>query len=56
KRVSVTDNERRTIRRRAREYSRKSTDLIPWFYEQYGYYLNQSQISRILSPKYDYLD
>ena len=56
KRKAVSDKERFQIRKRSREHPRSQVDLIKWFYAQSGHKLDQSQISRILSSKYDYLD
>ena len=56
KRKAVSDKERFQIRKRSREHPRSQVDLIKWFYAQSSHKLDQSQISRILSSKYDYLD
>ena len=57
KRRAVTNDQRITIRRRNREHpSTHQGELITWFHQETGYQLDQSQISRILSSKYDYLD
>jgi hypothetical protein len=57
KRRAVTNDERITIRRRNREHpSPHQGELITWFHQETGHQLDQSQISRILSSKYDYLD
>ena len=56
KRKAVSDKERFQIRKRSRDHLRSQVDLIKWFYVQSGHKLDQSQISRILSSKYDYLD
>jgi hypothetical protein len=56
KRKAVSDKERFQIRKRSREHPGSQVDLIKWFYAQSGHKLDQSQISRILSSKYDYLD
>ena len=57
KRRAVTNDERITIRRHNREHpSPHQGELITWFYQETGHQLNQSQISQILSSKYDYLD
>ena len=57
KRRAVTNDERITIRRRNREHpSTYQGELIAWFHQETGHQLDQSQISRILSSKYDFLD
>jgi hypothetical protein len=57
KRRAVTNDEQITIRRRNREHpSIHQGELITWFHQETGHQLDQSQISRILSSKYDYLD
>jgi hypothetical protein len=56
KRTAVTDNDRIRLRKRHREHPCQQTDLINWFYQETGHRLDQSQVSRILSSKYDSLD
>jgi hypothetical protein len=56
KRKAVTDDERKIIRKRAREHPCHQSEPTNWFYQERGHQLDQSQISRILSSKYDYLD
>jgi hypothetical protein len=56
KRKGVTDSERAIIRKRAKEHPGKQSELINWFFQEHGHTLNQGQVSRILSSKYDYVD
>lgn len=56
KRKALTDDDRRVIRKRARDDLGTQNDLITWFQVERGHKLDQSQISRILSLKYEYLD
>lgn len=56
KRKGVSDSERAIIRKRAREHPGTQTELINWFLQEEGHKLNQGQVSRILSSKYDYID
>jgi hypothetical protein len=56
RRRALTDLERRNIRRRFVEYPGPQSSLISWFYQETGHQLNQSQISKILSPEYAHLD
>jgi hypothetical protein len=56
KRQGVSDKERFQIRKHYKDHSGSQASLIQWFYQQSGHKLNQSQISRILSSKYNYLD
>jgi hypothetical protein len=56
RRRDLTDLERRNIRRRSSEHPGPQSSLISWFLEETGHRLNQSQISKILSTDYAYLD
>jgi hypothetical protein len=56
KHKAVSDKECFQIHKRSRDYPRSQVDLIKWFHVQSGHKLDQSQISRILSSKYDYLN
>ena len=56
RRRAVTDLERRNIRQHHTEHPGTQQALISWFNAQTGHLLNQAQISKILSPKYSYLD
>lgn len=56
KRVTVSDKERFKIRKHAKDHPSTQAKLIEWFYQQSGHRLDQSQMSQILSHKYDYLD
>jgi len=56
KRSAVTDDERVRLRKRHKEHPSQQSDLIKWWQRETGQGLDQSQISRILSAKYDYLD
>jgi Fission yeast centromere protein N-terminal domain/Tc5 transposase DNA-binding domain len=57
KRKGLTDAHRLEIRKRNRTHPpAQQKDLIGWWEEQSGQLLHQSQISRILSSQYDYLD
>src|ERR1700722_14429497 len=56
RRRAVTDLERRDIRQHHAEHPGTQQSLIYWFNTQTGHLLNQAQISKILSPKYSYLD
>ena len=56
KRKGVTDSERATLRKRYKEYPSTQSDLINWFRQETGHKLDQGQVSRILSSKYDYID
>ena len=52
----VSDSERAILRKRAREHPSTQTELINWFLQEHGHQLNQGQVSRILSSKYDHVD
>jgi hypothetical protein len=56
KRKGVTDSERATLRKRYKEHPSTQSDLINWFRQETGHKLDQGQVSRILSSKYDYID
>jgi hypothetical protein len=56
KRKGVTDSERAVLRKRYKEHPYKQSDLINWFIQETGHKLDQGQVSRILSSKYDYID
>jgi DDE superfamily endonuclease/Tc5 transposase DNA-binding domain/Fission yeast centromere protein N-terminal domain len=56
KRKAVTDGDRAILRKRYQEHPCKQSDLINWFRQETGHKLDQSQVSRILSKKYDYVD
>lgn len=56
KRRAITDLERRNIRKRNAKQSGPQSALVLWFYQETGHQLNQSQISKILSTDYAYLD
>ena len=57
KRKGLTDADRIVIWKRAREHPPSNQgELVTWFSQEHSQQLNQSQISRILSSKYDYLD
>ena len=56
KRKGVTDSERTILRKRYKEHPCKQSDLINWFWQETGHKLDQSQVSRILSSKFDYVD
>ena len=56
RRHALIDLERRNIRRRNSEHPGPQSSLISWFLEETGHQLNQSQISKILSTDYVYLD
>ena len=56
RRRAVTDLERRNIRQHYKEHPGTQQALVAWFNNQTGHLLNQAQISKILSPKYNYLD
>jgi hypothetical protein len=56
KRRAISDAERLSIRKRAREHPGQQGELVKWFYQETSHQLNQSLISKILSAKYDYLD
>jgi hypothetical protein len=54
KRKGVTESERSIFRKRYK--STLISDLINWFRQETGHKLDQGQVSRILSKKYDYVD
>jgi hypothetical protein len=56
RRRALTDLERRNIRQRNATNPSTQNALIAWFQEQTGHSLDQGQLSRILSSKYDHLD
>jgi hypothetical protein len=56
KRKGVTDSERAILRKRNKEHPGKQFELINWFLQEHGHKLDQGQVSRILSSKYDYID
>lgn len=56
KRKWVTDSERAILRKRYKEHPCKQSDLINWFRQETGHKLDQSQVSRILSSKFNYVD
>ncbi|KAH6675193.1 hypothetical protein B0J14DRAFT_449965, partial [Halenospora varia] len=56
KRKAVSDHDRKIIRKHARDHSKNQNELITWFQAEHNHKLDQSQISRILSLKYEYLD
>ena len=57
KRTALTDAERRSIRRRRTETGETQAETAAWFAAQpEGRTLNQSQISKIMSSSYMYLD
>jgi hypothetical protein len=56
RRRAVTDLERRNIRQHYKEHPGTQQALISWSNDQTGHLLNQAQVSKILSPKYSYLD
>ena len=56
KRHTLTDGARQRIRKQYKEHPGQQSTLIAWYLQQSGFKLEQSQISRILSSKYDYLD
>jgi hypothetical protein len=56
KRHTLTDGDRQRIRKQYKEHLGQQSILIAWYLQQTGFKLDQSQISRILSSKYDYLD
>ena len=56
KRRAFTDLERRNIRQRYVENPGPQSALISWFTGETGHQINQSQISKILSKNYEYLD
>jgi hypothetical protein len=56
KRRAFTDLERRNIRQRYVEHPGPQSALISWFAAETGHKINQSQISKILSKAYEYLD
>ena len=56
RRRAFTDLERRNIRARNRTHPGPQQHLISWIKETTGRTVNQSSISEMLSPKFDYLD
>ena len=57
RRRALTDADRLMIRKRNQTHPpAQQKDLANWFITTTGHPLNQSQISRILGPKFDYLD
>ena len=54
---ALTDTDRLMIRKRNQTHPlAHQKDLANWFTATTGHPLDQSQISRILGPKFDYLD
>lgn len=56
KRHTLTDGDRQRVRKQYTECPGQQSSLIAWYLLQSGFKLDQSQTSRILSSKYDYLD
>jgi hypothetical protein len=57
RRRALTDTDRLIIRKRNQTHPPvQQQDLVDWFTATTGHPLNQSQISKILSSNYDYLD
>jgi hypothetical protein len=57
RRRALTDADRLIIRKRNQEHPPgHQKELVDWFTATTGHPLNQSQVSKILSSKYDYLD
>ena len=57
RRRALTDADRILIRKRNQTHPpAHQKDLANWFTSTTGHPLDQSQISRVLSPKYEYLD
>ena len=56
KRKGVSDTERALLRKRNKEHPSTQTELINWFLQETGHKLSQAQVSRTLSPQYDYID
>jgi hypothetical protein len=57
RRRALTDTDRLMIRKRNQTHPlTQQKDLANWFTAPIGYSLDQSQISRILGSKFDYLD
>ena len=56
KRKGVSDTERALLRKRNKEHPSTQTELINWFLLETGHKLSQAQVSRTLSPQYDYID
>ena len=57
RRRALTDADRLLIRKRNQTHPlTQQKDLVNWFTTTTGHPLDQSQISRILGPKFDYLD
>jgi hypothetical protein len=56
KRKGVTDSECAVLRKRYKKHHYKQSDLINWFIQETGHKLDQGQVSRVLSSKYDYID
>ena len=57
RRRALTDADRFIIRKRNQTHPpAQQKDLANWFTATTGHPLDQSQISRILGPKFDYLD
>jgi hypothetical protein len=56
KRRALTDADRLVIRKRAKDFPGPQTGLIEWFYHEHSHKLDQGQLSRILSTKYEHLD
>jgi hypothetical protein len=56
RRRALTDQDRQDIRKHNAEHPASQQSLIDWYHQKTGHRLNQSQISRILSSQYDYLD
>jgi hypothetical protein len=56
RRRAITDSERQAIRQHNITCPGTQLALVTWFFEETGYTLDQGQVSRILSSKYDSLD
>jgi hypothetical protein len=57
RRRALTDADRLIIRKRNQEHPPgHQKELVDWFTATTGHPLNQSQVSKILSSTYDYLD
>jgi hypothetical protein len=57
RRRALTDANRLSIRKRNREHAPgQQQEFINWLTATTGHPINQGQISKILSDKYDYLD
>ena len=57
RRRAFTDADRVLIRTRNRTHPPKAQkELVDWFTAETGHYVTQGQMSKILSPAYQYLD